>query len=190
MQRNAIIIHGKPKKAEYYSADYPSASNFHWIPWLQNQLQINDINTQTPEIPEAHYPQYHIWEAELDRYEVGPQTTLVGHSCGGGFILRWLSENKDIKVDKVILVAPWLDPERETDPYFFDFDIQPDLLMRVNNMTVFYSDNDKATIDESVDQIRDALPDIHYRIFHGYGHFTKNSMESIEFTELRDAILT
>jgi hypothetical protein len=54
--RNAVIIHGKPKKETYYSDQYPSSSNFAWIPWLQKQLIINDIKADTPEMPHAYRP--------------------------------------------------------------------------------------------------------------------------------------
>jgi len=41
--KNAIIIHGRPSKEVYYSSDYPSSSNFVWIPWLQKQLIIKSL---------------------------------------------------------------------------------------------------------------------------------------------------
>lgn len=32
-------------------------------------------------------------------------------SCGAGFLLRWLSENS-VRIAKLILVIPWLDPNK------------------------------------------------------------------------------
>ena len=106
--KNAIIIHGTCDEDEYFSDKYPSLSNSHWFPWLQKQLLINNIFTQTPEMPEAHKPDYDKWKKEFEKFDVNSETILVGHSCGGGFLIRWLSENK-IKIKKLILVAPWLD---------------------------------------------------------------------------------
>lgn len=106
--KNAIILHGKsgPGEQEYYNPDFPAASNSHWIPWLQKQLMIRDIYAQTPEVPNSWKPDYATWCKEFERYDITPETVLVGHSCGGGFLVRWLSERPDVRVDKVVLVAP------------------------------------------------------------------------------------
>ena len=116
--KTAILLHGSCDKEEYYSDEYPSLSNSHWFPWLQKQLLIRDIPTQTPELPGAYEPVYEEWKKEFERHDITENTILVGHSCGGGFLVRWLSEN-NIKVDTVVLVAPWIDPENKRTSSFF-----------------------------------------------------------------------
>ena len=106
--KNAIILHGKPDREEYYDPKAPSMSNAHWIPWLQGQLLKQDIWAITPEVPNAYNPDWKLWCKEVERFDITPETVLVGHSCGAGFWLRWLSEHKDVKVGKVVLVAPSL----------------------------------------------------------------------------------
>lgn len=103
--KNAIILHGKPSQKEYYDSKIPSSSNKHWIPWLQKQLIVNDIKADTPDVPHAHDPQWDLWVKEVERFEIGPETILVGHSCGAGFWIKYLSLNKTLKVGKVILVG-------------------------------------------------------------------------------------
>lgn len=110
--KNAIILHGKPDKEEYYSETAPSPSNAHWLPWLQKQLIIRDIKADTPEVPYPYELDYATWAREFERFDVTPETVLVGHSCGGGFIVRWLCEHADVHVGKVVLVAPWTDPTK------------------------------------------------------------------------------
>src|SRR5689334_3595207 len=104
---NALLIHGWNTRDEYYDASRPTASNDHWFPWLTKQLALKDINTVSIEMPNGYYPEYEVWKHELERYDINENTALVGHSCGGGFLVRWLSEN-DKQVGRVILVAPWL----------------------------------------------------------------------------------
>ena len=123
--KNAILVHGTCSKEEYFDSSEPSLSNAHWFPWLQKQLLVNNISCHSPEISNAHTPIYEKWKREFERFDVNENTILIGHSCGGGFLLRWLSENK-IKIDKLILVAPWLDPERSKTTDFFDFEIDKD----------------------------------------------------------------
>jgi len=194
---NAIILHGKPQKATYYNRNRPSASNSMWLPWLQQELLLLGLSTQTPEMLNAWQPDYALWSKELERYDLTPDTLLVGHSLGAGFIVQWLSEHPDVFVGHVFLVAPSLG-DRFT-PHdkleypllggFFDFEIDPGLHSRVQSLTLFHSDNDGARVQASVRYIRDKLPELTYREFHGYGHFRgERDMPSNAFPELLEAI--
>lgn len=187
--KKAIILHGAPGLEEYYDPDCPSASNHHWLPWLQKQLIIRDYAAHTPEIPKCWQPDYAIWQNEFERYDIDENTSLVGHSCGGGFLTRWLSENHLVIVDKVILVAPWVDPKRTRTDDFFDFEIDPDLAERCNGFAIFNSDNDAADIQESAYLIRDSVRNCYFREFHNYGHFCIPDMHSDKFPELLELFL-
>lgn len=186
--KTAILLHGRPNKQEYFRQDTPSMSNSHWFSWLQKQLLINGIFAQTPEILEPYNPKYENWVKELERYELTPETILVGHSCGGGVLVRWLSENKDVRVGKVVLVAPWIDVEKDDWP-LFDFTIDPDIAKRTAGLTIFHSTDDSPEIASSVKEIRKTVKHIKYREFEGYGHFTYGSLKSEKFPELLQEIL-
>jgi predicted alpha/beta hydrolase family esterase len=194
---NAIILHGKPLKETYFNRDLPTASNSIWIPWLQHELLLLGLPTQTPEMFNAWQPDYRLWSREFERHDITPDTLLVGHSMGGGFIVQWLSEHPDARVGHVFLVAPSLGdrftPNVPLDHpllgNFFAFDIDPELMKRAKSLTVFHSDNDGERIVASVRYIRDALPDLEYREFHNFGHFRgKRDMPSDAFPELLEAI--
>lgn len=187
--QNAIIIHGMPSKEEYYSERYPSASNFQWLPWLQKQLLIKDIEAVTPEMPHAYLPDYEIWKKEFERYDILEDTILVGHSCGGGFLVRWLSEHKDAKVGKVILVAPWIDPDHSHQNGFFDFTIDPDLAKRAKELVVFNSTDDDAEIQKSVSEIREKVVGVKYVEFENQGHFIGDEFVKNGFPKLLEECL-
>jgi len=74
---NAVILHGKPGREEYYSDEFPSASNSHWIPWLQKQLLIKEIEAHTPEMFEAYNPNYEVWKKEFEKNIIDEGTTLI-----------------------------------------------------------------------------------------------------------------
>lgn len=189
--KNAILVPGRPDKEEYYNPRYPTNSHGHWFPWLSKQLQVNDVFAVVLEIPEPYAPRYHVWKREFERFDVTPETVLVGHSCGGGFLIRWLSENKDREVGKVVLVAPWINPENNPlsdTADFFDFEIDPDLVSRTAGVTIFNSDNDQATIQQSVQIIREKVKGIDYREFHDKGHFCYEDLKTVEFPELVEEI--
>jgi uncharacterized protein len=187
--KNAIIIHGMPSKEEYYSPEYPSASNFHWLPWLQKQLIIRNIKADTPEMPFAYEPDYVIWKSEFERFDITPETILVGHSCGGGFIVRWLSEQTNIRVGKVVLVAPWLDTAHELSTGFFNFIIDPTLVSHTSGLTMFHSDDDDQDIISSVEVLGRELKGAVQVPFSGYGHFISEDLRVHGFPELLEEVL-
>ncbi|KKR18803.1 MAG: hypothetical protein UU65_C0001G0193 [candidate division CPR2 bacterium GW2011_GWC1_41_48] len=97
-------------------------------------------------------------------------------------LVRWLSEN-DVKVGKVILVAPSLDPERTVNG-FYDFKIDLDLASKTKGLVIFGSDNDGQSIKNSIKKLLSVIKDVKYREFSGYGHFTFGDMGKREFPEL------
>jgi predicted alpha/beta hydrolase family esterase len=186
--KTAIILHGMPSKEEYYNPDSAAQSNKHWLPWLQRQLILADILAQTPELPQPYAPDYDNWRHVFEQFSVDAETVLVGHSCGAGFLVRWLSENK-VTVGKVMLVAPWLDPEREFTRGFFDFTLDPDMARRTDGVTIFNSDNDIVEVQRSVSLLRADISGAQYRQLPGRGHFTLRGMGTTEFPQLREEIL-
>lgn len=186
--KNAILVHGKPGRGEYYSPLVPSISNADFLPWIQKQLAIRDIPSQTPEMPNAWQPDYPTWKREFERYDITPDTALVGHSAGGGFLVRWLSEHKDVKVGKVILVAPSLGYNWTECKEFFDFEIDPDVAQRTAGIVIFGSDNDKDAIKQAIEKYRAEIKGAVYREFSGYGHFAYEDIGS-GFPELLKELL-
>lgn len=188
--KTAIILHGKPSKKEYFAPRGASQSNKHWLPWLQKELILNGVLAQTPEFPEPYRPVYEKWRSTFEQFNVDRDTALVGHSCGGGFLVRWLSQNK-VKVGRVVLVAPWLDPGLTLKTGFFDFKIDPNLVKRTRGLTIFVSKDDYRDVQKSVKQLKTLLrgPRIEIKEFINRGHFTLGDMKTEKFPELLDALL-
>jgi predicted alpha/beta hydrolase family esterase len=187
--KNAIILHGMPDKEEYLAMGSPTTQ--HWYGWLQTQLQAQGIPTELPAMPIPYEPDYRKWTEVFEQYDIHEETILIGHSCGAGFLVRWLSEN-NIKVGKVILVAPWIDPDQESQNLvtdFFDFEIDPALSSRTDGITVFYSTDDSADIVKSVEILEKSVKDIHGIKFDDKGHFTLEDMGTEEFPELLKEVL-
>lgn len=188
--KNAIILHGGPSKEGYYNPALPSESNAHWLPWLQKQLLVNEIAAATPEVPHSFDRDWAGWTKEVERFDIGPETILVGHSTGAGYFVKYLSIHPEIHVGKVVLVAPWIDPHaRHTKNFFDDFTIDPQLVSRTQGVTIFASDNDEDDVMESEQIIKRALPETKFRLFPGHGHFTMRYMQTAEFPELLHEII-
>lgn len=187
--KTAILLHGRPYKERYYSPETVAQSNLHWFPWLQQQLITSDIFAYTPDIPLSYEPLWERWVKEIERYEINEDTMLVGHSCGGGFWVRYLSEHPELKVAKVVLVAPWIDVEQEDPNNMFDFKIDPEFVKRTKGTVIFHSTNDAGEIINSVAKLREKVKNIGYKEFENYGHFTYKTMKTHKFPELLTELL-
>jgi predicted alpha/beta hydrolase family esterase len=194
---NAILIHGYCDKAKYYDPNHPSMSNNQWFPWLTQQLMVQDIFTVAVELPEPWRPNYEKWRHELERFDINEQTILVGHSFGCGFLVRYLSE-KNIKVGKVILVAPYMGLGHEENPEltmaeesFFDFDVDPNLTQKTTGLTIFKSTNDSQGVDDSIDMLMEKWNGSAKLItLPNRGHFQAVvKWKKFEFPELLEEIL-
>jgi predicted alpha/beta hydrolase family esterase len=185
--KKAIILHGMPSKEEYYDPNMAAPSNMHWIPWVQRRLLLKDILAQAIELPAPYKPEYTEWLKVFEQFDIEKDTILIAHSCGAGFLVRWLSEN-NVSVGKVVLVAPWLDPEKKLDTDFFDFDIDPALASKTDDLHIFVSEDDYGNVVESARTIESAIKGVAVSKFMNKGHFTYEDMGSEEFPELLSVI--
>ncbi|GAC1387651.1 MAG: hypothetical protein NVS1B7_0180 [Candidatus Saccharimonadales bacterium] len=152
---------------------------------------MRDIHAVAVEMPSSYYPEYVKWKKEFERYNITFDTILVGHSCGGGFLIRWLSENPNISVDKLILVAPWVgtDPDQPFDKSFFDFIWDNNLYSRLNSFIMFSSANDVKSVKNSEKIIKEKLRNLKIIELENRGHFTLHGLKTEQFPELLDACL-
>lgn len=189
--RNAVLLHGRPAKWEYDLLElfHLKMSNTNWFSWLRKQLVKNDFRVQTPEIPHSYKPEWQTWVKEVENCRINEDSTLVGHSTGAGFWVRYLSEHPELKVGKVVLVAPWIDVEQTNPEHFFDFKIDPNLAARTKGLVIFSSDNDMKEIQSSVKVLVKEIKGARVKNFHGYGHFTIFSMKTKKFPELLKELL-
>ncbi|MBP6912639.1 MAG: alpha/beta hydrolase [Candidatus Pacebacteria bacterium] len=188
--KNAIILHGMPDKEHYLNGGILQQDS-HWLPWLKQNLESNGIETSVPEIPHPYAPNYKAWCEVFEQFKINDETILIGHSAGGGFIIRYLAEN-NISVDRVILVAPWLDPDKYLKTMgcedFFDFEFNGDIankiLNQVKSIDVLYSTDDDENILKTVEMLKQNFSEnsnennvinnakINYHEFTDRGHFT------------------
>lgn len=187
--KNAILLHGLPSRNEYYNVDMPSASNAHWFPWLQNQLLVHDIKADTPEVQFSYKMIWKDWVKEVERFEINENTLLVGHSMGGGFWVRYLSEHPKLKILKAVLVAPWLNLSHEENTDFFNFELNPKITQQAKQFTIFASDNDHKDVQDTVKFLQKKLLNTSYKEFHNYGHFCYKDLKTDAFPELIEELI-
>lgn len=94
---NVIIVHG-----------WGGKGSTGWFAELKNYLEENNIEAFAPDMPNTALPKYEEWKAYFDEHlkkHLKRNTILVGHSLGGGFIQRYLTE-ENLQVGEIVFVAP------------------------------------------------------------------------------------
>lgn len=162
----------------------------HWIPWIKEKLTNHGIKTDTPLMPNPWIPDYAAFKQEFERYPVGENTILIGHSCGTRFLVRWLGETKQ-HIKKLIMVAPWTDG-RGTDGIkkkFYDFPLEDSLPSHIGEIVIFTADDEEEDGKRAVRVYKEKFPHIKVIELSGRGHYTMGDMGTTEFPELLEKVL-
>ncbi len=189
MIKKVIIIHGCPSSAEKAMNPETRTYDKHWIPWLKKELVTQGIPTETPLMPSPWEPNYEKFKTEFEKYEVGENTILIGHSCGCAFLVRWLGETKK-KIAKLILVAPWKIPDKDDElrKTFYTYPINESIKSRLREIVMFTADDEEDDGKESLKIFHKALGGEIIEL-KGHGHYTMNDMGTEKFPELFKVIL-
>lgn len=189
MEKNCIIIHGCPSHNEKSMDPEKRTYDKHWIPWIKKELISKNMDVETPLMPEPWKPNYLDWKIQFEKNDINENTILVGHSCGGGFLVRWLGDTGK-KVKKLILVAPAILHPEEWKPLenLLRFDINENVKKNVDERLIFVSEDDSKGILESVNIFEKEL-DANVIRFKEHGHFTQEDMGKEEFPELLNKII-
>jgi len=187
MRKNVIIIHGCSSRDEEKQSSSPP-SDRHWISWVREELIAQGTSVATPLMPEPWAPDYNKYKTEFEKLEVNEQTTLIGHSCGCAFLVRWLGDSKR-KIDKLILVAPWkiAGDGNEIKKVFYEYAIDATIKSRVNKIVMFTSDNEAENGKKSLKIFNDVL-DGKVIELKDRGHYTRDDMGE-KFPELLGEVL-
>lgn len=189
--KNAVILHGKPKRERYFNPELPKPHEANWLPWVADRLEQAGVETVIPALPQPYDPIYEDCISEALKFPVDRNTLAIGHSMGAGLWVRYLSEHPDVEVGQLILVAPWLDPQRKYGE-LFNFTIDHDLTKRcIGGLAIFYSSLDDDNVQQSMQMLTEAFPSARVTDIPRYGHFMLgNTMESLEFPELLQVVRT
>ena len=145
-------------------------------------------NCQTPEVPMAYKGRWEDWGGTISKLDINDNTILIGHSCGCGAFLKYIAQNQTIKLDKLILVAPYIDPDKDYGD-LLNFELDSNLFNQVNSIHLIKSDDEPlASVNKTTAMLKQAYPDLQYTEVKGYGHCTLFAMQTEEFPELLEVV--
>ena len=177
---NAVFCHGVlPPDLDWNQKTYSPTKS--WKDWLQFMLEAkHDIIMQIPKFPHAHVflMKYDEWAEIMNGQKIDSDTILIGHSAGGGFILKYMALHPELKVRQILLVAPWVDTGH-VNSFYKNFDMHNIAQQTISGIDLLVSDNDSEEMKKSFDKIIADIPSIRTHVFSGYGHFVLPELPEI-----------
>jgi len=196
MKKQVVVIHGGDTFETYeeylnflrsYEIDIEryKSDKSDWKPWLRQKLGSN-YEVILPIMPNKTNAQFSEWKLWFEKFIpfLHDNVILIGHSLGGTFLAKYLSENQfEKKIKAVFLVGAVYD--KDDDGYsVVSFSLPEKLNLQTANTMIYHSKDDPVVPFSTLDQYKKALPKAETKVFEDRGHFNQE-----EFPELAQDIL-
>ena len=185
MKKQILVIHGGDSystHAKYLRAlknekiDFDKMRASGWKDNLQKSLgnKFEVFRPQMPNRENARYTEWKIWFEKILPL-MDKDIVLVGHSLGGIFLAKYLSENKIKKnIRSVFLVAaPFVGRNNKYD--LFDFKLKNNFKFPAalaEKTLLYHSEDDPVVPFADMESYKKLLPGAIGRVFKNRGHFS------------------
>ena len=185
MKKQVVIIHGGDtfatqeiyldflRKYEINIERYKTDKD-DWKPWIRKMLQEN-YEVIIPQMPNRTNCKYEEWKLWFEKFVpfLNDEVILIGHSQGGIFLAKYLSENQfPIRVRAVMLVSAPYDKDSEGYPVL-SFSLPSTLNLQTGQVYLYHSKDDPVVPFSALEQYRRALPEAVIRIFEDRQHLNQ-----------------
>jgi len=191
MKKSLILIHGGTtfdtyedywRYLESCELSLEKLNRTDWKDFInENLLDFEVLYPKMPNSKNARYPEWKLWFEKLFPL-LGDEVVLVGHSLGGIFLAKYLTENIfPKKIKSLHLVAAPYDTEviKESLADFALSGTTDKLESLIDRIFLYQSKDDTAVAFADVEKYKRDMPSATLRVFEDRGHFTQN-----EFPEL------
>jgi len=194
MKKQVILIHGgdvfntyeeyiKHLEKTEFDPNKDKKRGKRWSRNLEEELG-NDFNVIFPTMPYKYNAKYREWKIWFEKVilHIKDNSILMGHSLGGLFLVKYLSENDfNKKISKTILIAaPYND--KNSKEVIGDF-VLPDSLEKFKKqggkIIIYQSKDDPMVPFSDFEKYKEMLPDAIVRVFKKRGHFTGNKFPEL-----------
>lgn len=197
--KQVVIIHGGDTFASYedylaflkdFEIDFGRyfAGKKDWKGGLGEALGA-DYQVIAPSMPNKTNAKYLEWKIWFEKFlpHLSDGVILVGHSLGGTFLAKYLSEETmPVQVGGTFLVAPVFDGAL-SDESLADF-VLPASLAKLQeqggSVFLYHSEDDYVVPVVNATKLKEALPGATYRPFTDRGHFNQETFPEI-VTDIR-----
>lgn len=134
-----------------------------------------------PNAQNAKYVEWKIWFEKLIPL-MNDNVVLVGHSLGGIFLAKYLSENLFTKTIRgtFLVAAPFNTPLKHPDGDFILLQDLRGLAEQGGEIFIYQSKDDETVPCSNGEAYQKALPSAHFRDFTNRGHFVDKTFPELE----------
>ncbi len=196
MKNQVIVIHGGDS-FNTYDEYLNFLKNFEisieylrprrdWKSFLSDALgaEYDVLSPVMPNKTNAKFAEWKIWFEKIFPF-VEEGVIFIGHSLGGMFLAKYLSENKFSKrVGALFLVAAPHNNSGEIGDFVLPNSLDR-ISKQVSKIYLFYSKDDKVVPFVEHEAYKKQLPNAHVLVFEDRGHFNQ-----LEFPEIVNLIKT
>ena len=197
MKKQVVIIHGGDTFGTYeeylnfllkYSIDIEryKFDKDDWKKWLREDLG-EGYEVILPIMPNKTNARFEEWKLWMDKIVpfLNDDVIFVGHSMGGSFLVKYLSENKfPKKIKAVFLVSAMFD--YDDDGYSLQsFSLPEKLDLQTDKVYLYHSKDDEVVPFRSMDNLKSKLPNAVTRIFEDRGHMNQETFPELA-TDIKD----
>jgi len=196
MKKQIVVIHGGDTFDTYeeylsflksYELNLNKLKTKGWKNSLEEKLG-EEFEVFLPNMPNSANAKYNEWTIMFEKLPpfLGDTVVLVGHSLGGTFLAKYLSENKFPKkiLATFLVAAPYNDKDSEDSLGNF---VLPATLKKFEKqggrIFIYHSEDDPIVPFVDVEKYTKDLPKAEKNIFKTKGHFIQE-----EFPELVESI--
>jgi hypothetical protein len=195
--KNQVIIIGGGDTFETYEEYLDFLHNYEidierykkskddWKPWLRKKLG-EDYEVIIPVMPNKTNAKFEEWKIWFEKFIpfFDDEVMLVGHSMGGAFLVKYLSNNTfPKKIKGVFLVSAVYD--RDTDGCgLASFALPERFNLQTETVYLYHSKDDPVVPFSALENYQKALPKARARVFNDRKHFNQE-----EFPELVDDLV-
>lgn len=194
MSQQVVIIYGGHTHDSYeeyleylraYELDFERQGSVGWKQNLPERLG-GEFEVVAPSMPckqNAKYLEWKIWFEKFIPF-LHDGVILIGHSLGGLFLVKYLSENHlTVSVRATFLVgAPFELTTRRPDG-LGDFVLGDDLsrfVSQAGDVVIYHSHDDEIVPYSSGQKYLESLPRAHLETFEDRGHFNQETFPELE----------
>lgn len=199
MKKQIIFIHGGTANSNYdnflkYLKTEPLWNLLEESPkrWKQTLREVlgSSYEVYLPSMPNKENAVYKEWKIWFERYlsYINEEVILIGHSQGGYFLAKYLSEQRlSVKLKAVYLIASPFSPDdfdgEDGGDFAFDVEDIHNISSQTENVFILHSKDDPVVPYSHALKFKENLPDAELMTFEDRNHFLQE-----EFPEIIESI--
>jgi len=192
MKKQVVLIHGGNTFDTYeeyvqflreYVIDREREGSKRWKDTFALEMGT-DFDVIQPQMPNKYNAKYSEWKLWFEKYIpfLRDDVVLVGHSLGGIFLAKYVSEHRvPVRVQATILIAAPFSAEGTTRTLadFVPLSSLGDLAQRAGRIVLMQSRDDSVVSFANFEKYMALLPEAEQMIFEDRGHFSQETFPEL-----------